>query len=170
MDWATISSKETTMRTVQCVLLIACFTVFGCGVAKEIKQARKELKKVKEDTKARLDALQVRGEMDFELQDAFKTYEQCYQQAWKAGPVTGWSDLAQAESALSISGLRLADVKKKGIVPVFNLPAPTSEKQKAEIVIGYAPTLSPETYWILLADGKFDKVPKEEAESFGAGK
>ena len=158
------------MRMDRCVLLFACVAILGCGVAQEIKQARKEIKKVKEETKARLDALQVRGEMDFELQDAFKTYEQCYQQAWKAGPVTAWSDLAQAESALSISGLRLADVKKKGIVPIFNHPTPSSEKQKADIVIGYAPTLNPETYWILLADGKFDKVPKEEAESLGAGK
>ncbi len=144
--------------------------MLGCGVAKEIKKARKEIKKVKDETKARLDAIQIRTEMDFELQEAFKVFEQCYHQAWKSGPVISWSDLNQAEGALGISGLHLADAKKKGIVPVFNLPSELDAKQKADTVIGYAQTLNPEMYWILLADGKFDKVPKEEAESLGAEK
>jgi hypothetical protein len=142
--------------------------VLGCGVGKEIKKTGEEIRRSKREVKKRLDELQLRVEMDFELQDAFKLVNSAYQEAWSNGPVSGWDSLSQTNAATSSLGTRISDARKKGIEPIFNIPNDLSDEVKADTVIAYAPGNSPDQFWILLANGKYDKVTSAElAEAKG---
>lgn len=145
-------------------VLISLLAMLGCSVGNEIKRTGEEVRRTKREVKKRLDDLQLRVEMDFELQDAFRLVDAAYREAWLQGPVTNWDDLARTTAATNSLGMRLSDARRKGIEVVFNLPRELTDEQKADTIIAYAPTPTPDQFWILLANGKYDKVAGSELE------
>ncbi len=145
--------------------LIGLLVMWGCGVGKEIKRTGEEVRRAKREVKKRLDDLQLRVEMDFELQDAFRLVDAAYREAWLQGPINNWDDLARTTAATNSLGMRLSDARRKGIEVVFNLPLDLTDEQKADTIIAYAPTPTPDQYWILLASGKYDNVTGSELEA-----
>ncbi len=144
-------------------LVVGLFGLVGCDAVDDLKQAKQTFKSVKENTQARLTELQVRGEMDFELQPVFQAFRTGYLAAWQNQVVSDWGALAEAASSANLA-ISEVDARRVKLQPVWGVARPETEPARSAILIGYAPREVAGQFWGLMGDGNYQKLTQAELD------
>ncbi|MEZ6093346.1 MAG: hypothetical protein R3C03_03780 [Pirellulaceae bacterium] len=85
-----------------------------------------QVKEIRKNVNKNLTEIQIRGEMDFNLQPLFAATKEGYLAAWNNGPVSGWDAITSASNQASNLSVEL---QKSKITPIWNIEKPTDASE-----------------------------------------
>lgn len=157
-------------RSLLIVLLVPpmLLGVAGCYIKQEAEKTRQTARNVKQ----KLDALQVRGAVDFEsqqmLQAVFAAYKQFLEK--RNRPPESWSDLSQAPGLTSSQRVHIREAKKQlqGIVWGAGLEASTTAAgdggKPQPMKLAWFKNSLMNNMVVLLSDGQMTLVDEQELD------